>query len=160
MVTENCKKIEPVVVKLCSKANIPLFLNTVQIHQGLIRNKCQKLEITMDIAHLCIACFGAQRWHVHSKRNWTTSTRFSSTSNTEIVTKILGITNTLAAHIAQTHYVSTMWYVTFVLCKSRNLREVAEHKLLSPPCHLCAATSCQVLDKTGHVTKVCVPVLH
>jgi len=25
MVTENCKKIEPVVVKLCSKTNIPLF---------------------------------------------------------------------------------------------------------------------------------------
>jgi len=25
MATENCKKIEPVVVKLCSKTNIPLF---------------------------------------------------------------------------------------------------------------------------------------
>jgi len=34
MVTENCKKIEPVVVKLCSKTNIPLFLNTVyQYHR-------------------------------------------------------------------------------------------------------------------------------
>ena len=34
MVTENCKKIKPVVVKLCSKTNIPLFLNTVYKTRG------------------------------------------------------------------------------------------------------------------------------
>jgi len=45
-----------------------------------------------------------------------------------------------------------LWHV---LCKSRNLRST---KVLSFPCHLCAATSCQVLEKPGHVTKVFVPL--
>jgi len=42
MVTENCKKIEPVVVKLCSKTNIPLFsehgVRIPQLHSCLHEN--------------------------------------------------------------------------------------------------------------------------
>ena len=37
MVTENCKKIEPVVVQLCSKTNIPLFSE-----HGVVNNMYDK----------------------------------------------------------------------------------------------------------------------
>ena len=42
MVTENCKKIEPVVVKLCSKTNIPLFSEHSVVVFGV-----QKVEVMM-----------------------------------------------------------------------------------------------------------------
>jgi len=41
MVTENCKKIEPVVVKLCLKTKYTtFFLNTVYIRQNIYFSGC------------------------------------------------------------------------------------------------------------------------
>jgi len=118
-----------------------------------------------DIAPLCTACFGARRWHVHSKEVVSEIKQFPHDFrlliNIEIVTNkyFTNYTHIRSACNISLHrrFTCPSCDMSPLLCKSRNFRST---KVLSSPCHLCAATSCQVLDKTGHIIKVCVPVLH